>query len=137
MADKFTPGRDWVTGYRQADGSFVQSFAMSSSAGVAAPAGTSADPTFSAARGTPSGATGQVAIGTTATALVAARASRAAVTIINGTTTPVYIGFTSGVTTGTGALLPGAIGASITIETTAALFGITASSSAISFVETF
>ena len=84
-------------------------------------------------------ATNQILVGTTAggTLIAAARIGRNAVTITNLGTTDVYIG-ASGVTTGTGALLVGTKGASITIPTSAALYGIVgAGTQAVSFVDTF
>lgn len=68
-------------------------------------------------------ATTQVSVGTSATQIVAARAARDAVIIVNLGTTPVYLG-TSGVTTGNGLLLLGVQGAAITIPVTAAIYGI-------------
>jgi hypothetical protein len=84
----------------------------------------------------------QVSIGTTATQIAAARTGvsgtgRVSITILNTSTTPVFIGG-SGVTASTGILLAGAIGASITINTTAAVFGIVSAGTAtVSEWETF
>jgi hypothetical protein len=73
---------------------------------------------------TPNGfRTAQVSVGTTATLLCAARADRRAVTIEDLGSTDVYIG-DANVTTGNGILLPGGAGSSITIPTTAAIYGI-------------
>jgi hypothetical protein len=82
-------------------------------------------------------ATAQVTVAATATLIVAARAGRDTVIIENAGTTAVYIGG-SGVTTATGMLLPGVLGASIAIETTAAVYGITASGTqAVTIIENF
>jgi hypothetical protein len=89
-------------------------------------------------------ATGQVSVGTTVggTLIAAARTGvpgtgRASVTIVNTTTTAIYLGNT-GVTTTTGQLLPGVVGASITLNTTAAIYGIVAASTAtVTFSETY
>lgn len=78
------------------------------------------------AAGAPSIAHNQVSVGTSATAIVAARARRRSVTIVNHGTTDVYVGGT-GVTTGNGVLLPGTKGAAITIETTAAVSAVVGS----------
>lgn len=84
-------------------------------------------------------ATNQVSVAATAggTVIAALRAGRNAITIINGGSTAVYIGV-SGVSTTTGALLPGVAGAALTIPTTAAVYGITASGTqTVSFLETY
>jgi hypothetical protein len=87
-------------------------------------------------------ATAQVSCGSTATSLVSARTGvsgtgRVSVTATNTTTTAVYIG-ASGVTTSTGALLPGIVGASLTLNTTAQLYCIVATGSAtVSEIETY
>lgn len=78
-------------------------------------------------------ATNQVSVGATATLISAARigapgTGRVALTVVNTSTAPVYLGG-SGVTTTTGTLLPGILGASVTINTQAAVYGITASGS--------
>ncbi len=77
--------------------------------------------------GASSGATGQVSVANTATQIVAARATRREVLIVQGGTTDVYIGYSSGVTTATGVLLPGSAGAALTLKTTSAVYGIVAS----------
>lgn len=82
-------------------------------------------------------ATAQATIGATATLIVAQRRGRDTVTIENHGTTPVYIG-RSNVTTTTGILLPGVLGASISIETTDPIYGIVASGTqAVSCIENF
>lgn len=74
-------------------------------------------------------ATSQVSVGTTATQVVASRAGRSIVTVVNTTTTDIYLG-AAGVTTSTGILLPGTKGASVTLQYTGALYGIVASGTA-------
>lgn len=76
----------------------------------------------------------QVSVTSSATSIVAQRTGvsgtgRVSVTITNTTTTALYLGG-SGVTTSTGTLLPGIVGASVTINTTAAVYGISSGSSA-------
>lgn len=71
----------------------------------------------------------QVSVATTATLIVAARTGRNLISIVNTTTTPIYLGG-SGVTTSTGQLLPGVVGASLTLPYTGALYGIVASGTA-------
>lgn len=68
-------------------------------------------------------ATSQVTANATATQLAAQRTGRGAITIMNLGTTPVYLG-AAGVTASTGILLPGTAGASVTIPTSAAVFGV-------------
>lgn len=86
--------------------------------------------------GSASFATGQVAVTTSATQIVPARSGRLAVTIILNGAADVFLGV-AGVTTATGVLLLGVKGSSITIPTQAAVFGISASTQPVSFVETF
>lgn len=84
-------------------------------------------------------ATNQVTVATTVggTQIIPARIGRSAVTITNFGTTDVYLG-NSGVTTTTGSLLVGTKGASVTIPTSAAIFGIVATGTqAVSYTETF
>lgn len=71
----------------------------------------------------------QVSVASTATLIAAQRTTRQLISIVNTTTTAIYIGG-SGVTTTTGQLLPGVVGASITVPTTAALYGIVATGTA-------
>ncbi|WP_213287578.1 hypothetical protein [Bradyrhizobium sp. sGM-13] len=87
---------------------------------------------------TPNGlSTAQVPVGTTATQILPARPDRREVTIINHGTTDVMIGGTN-VQTTTGALLAGVKGASITLRSTVAIFGIVGDGEqVVSFVETF
>jgi hypothetical protein len=70
-------------------------------------------------------ATNQVTVAGTVTLIAAARPGRHAVTIINEGTTDVRLG-RADVTTGTGALLTGTKGASVTIPTQDAVYGIVA-----------
>ena len=70
--------------------------------------------------------TNQVSVGATATQIVAARAGRGGVIIVQHGTTDVFIGG-AGVSATNGVLLPGNKGASITLPDTGAIFGITAS----------
>ena len=80
--------------------------------------------------------TNQVSVANTETLIVAANPTRRAVIITNLGTTAVYLGNSTGVTTGNGDLLPGIVGASVTIPTTAAIYGIAATGSqSVSFLE--
>lgn len=81
-------------------------------------------------------ATGQVSCGTGATALVPINMNRAAITIENTTATPIYLGVST-VSAVTGHLLPGVIGASITLSTSAAIFCIAGSAATVTFIEAF
>ncbi len=74
-------------------------------------------------------ATAQVSVDTTSGGklIAAQRTGRQSITITNAGTTIVYIG-NSGLTTGTGEYLAGVAGASITLLTTAAIYGIVGSS---------
>jgi len=97
---------------------------------------TAANPAATRDYGSATIAAGQVSAGTTSTQIVAARSGRMAVTIVNGGTNDVFIGVT-GVTITTGVLLPGTKGASVTIPTQAAVFGVAAVAQTVSFIETF
>jgi hypothetical protein len=82
-------------------------------------------------------ATGQVSVALTATQIAAARSARGAITIVNHGTNPVYIG-TGSVTAATGILLPGVVGASITLLYGGQVAGIaTGGVQTVSFLETF
>lgn len=82
-------------------------------------------------------ATAQVTVGTSATLLAALRSGRNAITVENAATTAVYIGGI-GVTIANGFLLPGVVGASITIPFQGALYGIVAASTeVVTILETF
>jgi hypothetical protein len=77
-------------------------------------------------KGAPSVANAQVSVGTTVggDTIVAARTGRRSVTIVNHGATAVYVG-TGTVSIANGFLLPGVAGAALTINTTAAVKGIT------------
>ncbi len=88
-------------------------------------------------RGTEGFATGQATLTTAATLIVPARVGRSAVTIFNGGTTDSFLGG-SAVTTGNGSLLVGTKGASVTIPTGAAIYGVVGTGTqAVSYMETF
>lgn len=70
----------------------------------------------------------QVSVGATATLIAALRSGRNSITVENTGTTAIYLGG-SGVTTSTGVLLPGVLGASITLNYSGALYGITTTGS--------
>lgn len=79
----------------------------------------------------------QVSVTSAGVLIVAARATREDVVVVNLGTTDVYLGDVS-VTTSTGVLLVGIKGAAVTIATTAAVYGVVASTSqAVSFLETY
>jgi len=79
--------------------------------------------------------TGQYTASATAGLLVASRRERTAIQITNLGSVAVYVG-ASGVTSGTGHLLPGVVGSSITVPSPDAFYVITASStSIISYLE--
>lgn len=82
--------------------------------------------------------TAQVSIDTTSGGVVvaAARPGRSAVTVINHGTTACYLGH-PGLTTSTGAFLPGVLGASITIATQDAVYGISAGTQTVSVIESY
>ena len=87
--------------------------------------------------GTPTFSTNQVAVGTTGTLVVAARAGRQSVTLTSLTAVAYYVGNAMGVTTGTGFPIPAAAGASITLATSAAVYAVGASAVTIGYVETY
>jgi hypothetical protein len=74
-------------------------------------------------------ATGQIAIGTSATQIRAASPTRTALIVVNHGATNVFIGFTSGVTSSTGVMLVGIPGQTLTFQTQSAVFGVVASGS--------
>ena len=85
----------------------------------------------------PNLATGQAIATTTSGAIVAARPGRATVTIENTGTTAVYLG-PPGVTSTTGFLLPGVVGAALTLSVTSEIDAVTASGTApLTIYETF
>jgi hypothetical protein len=80
---------------------------------------------------------GQVSLTSSATLIVAARPGRKEVTIVNNSTTMLYLGG-SGVTTTTGLLLAGVTGEGVTISGGAAIYGVVASGSEpVSFLEVY
>lgn len=81
-------------------------------------------------------ATGQVAVGTSATLVAAARATRQAITIVSASAVVFYVGNT-GVTAANGQYVAAAAGASITINTTAAIYAVGASAVTVSYMETY
>lgn len=82
--------------------------------------------------------TGQVTVTTSATPIVASRAGRSSVVIINVTgTSSVFVG-PSGVTTSNGQVIPGALGAGVSIDGSAAIFGIVSSGTqVVSYMEIY
>lgn len=77
----------------------------------------------------------QATVAATATLIAAARPGRRKITIVNPSAVAVYLG-DAGVTTTTGVLLPGVVGAQVTIETPEAVYGVVATSTqAVSAVE--
>ena len=62
---------------------------------------------------------------------------RVSVTITNTTTTPIYLGPTNSVTSANGQLLPGIVGASLTLNYTGAVYGIAVSSATVTESETY
>lgn len=87
--------------------------------------------------GTSNFSTGQVALASTATQIVSSRSTRRSITIVNLSTTDMYIGG-SGVTTSTGQLLLGTKGAAITMEVVGAIYGIVATGTpSVSFEEEY
>lgn len=97
----------------------------------------STNPSYSRSAGSPTIATNQVTVAATATQIVPARTGRGAVTIVNSGATDIFLGV-SGVSVTTGVLLSGVKGASMTIPTSAAVFGIAATGTqVVSFLETY
>lgn len=80
--------------------------------------------------------TNQVTVGATATLIVNQNTGRKTVVITNLGTTDVWLGSSNGVTTSNGQLLPGTKGASISIPSTSAVWGIaTSGTQAVSFLD--
>lgn len=115
---------------------------IASNTGAAVPAGTNNIGYMPLSPGAAAIASAQVSVAATQTSIVAARTGvpgtgRVSVTIVNTTTTPIYLGPT-GVTTSNGQLLPGVVGASITLNTNAQIFGIVGTGTAtVTEMETF
>lgn len=81
--------------------------------------------------------TNQVSVTSAGVLIVAARDPRNSVTVENLGTVAVYLG-NSGVTTTTGFLLPGVVGASVTFPFAGAVYGVVASTSqSVAFAETY
>lgn len=105
--------------------------------GVGGGAASATNPEPMRAYGFGSLATNQVSVALTSTQIAAARSSRGAITVTNHGTNPVYIG-TGTVTAANGLLLPGVVGASVTIPTNAQIAGIaTGGAQTVSYLETF
>lgn len=81
-------------------------------------------------------ANNQVAVTTAATLVVAARAGRQSVTITSTSAVVFYVG-TSAVTTANGLYVAGAAGASITINTAAAVYAVGAANVTLSYLESY
>lgn len=99
-------------------------------------AGTVANPMSTTPRGAGSIAAGQVAVTTSATQVVAARAGRASVTLSSATAVAFWVGPT-GVTSANGFSVPATAGTPITILTSAAVFAVGASAVTITYLEIF
>lgn len=84
--------------------------------------------------GTGSLATGQVAVSTSATLIVAARANRASVTITSKADVAFCVGG-SGVSMSSGLYVAGVSGASVTLETSAAVYAVGEASVTLAYVE--
>lgn len=97
---------------------------------------TSTTPLNTTSRGSGSIASGQIAVTTSATQVVPARAGRSAVTLSSATAVAYWIG-AAGVTNATGYSVPATAGAGLTIPTSAAVFAIGASAVTVTFIETF
>lgn len=82
-------------------------------------------------------AAGQVTLGTTATLIAAARAGRTKITITSTAATVFYVGG-SGVTAANGFYVAAAAGASVTLDTAAAVYGVVAAGTLlVAFIETY
>ena len=80
--------------------------------------------------------TNQVSVAATATLIVAENDGRHSVLITNLGTVAIYVGSNAGVLTTTGQLLPGVVGASISIPTKSAIYGISSGSAqSVSFLD--
>jgi hypothetical protein len=80
--------------------------------------------------------TAQVAVGTSATLIAAARAGRQKLLLTLGAANDCYLGV-SGVTTTTGFRVKGVDGATATLDTAAAVYGVCAAATTISYLEEF
>jgi len=91
-----------------------------------------------AERGAPNFATGQGTATTDAGTIVAARATRRALLVVNASAVDMYLGAGTAVTATTGLLLTGTEGAAVSMKVTGAVHGITAAGSAVySYAETY
>ncbi len=84
----------------------------------------------------------QIAVQSSATLIAAARTGaigtgRVSITVTNTATTAVYIGTTSGVTSSNGMFLAPIAGASLTLDTTSAIYGIASGPETITYAETY
>ena len=86
--------------------------------------------------GGPTLVTGQVPVTTSATPVVPARAGRMSVTLSSTSAVVFYVG-PSGVTTANGLYVSGVAGASVTLQTQAAVFAVGAGAVTISYAENF
>ena len=87
--------------------------------------------------GRPSMVVTQVTVGIGATLVSAARDGRASISILNEGTTAVRYGPTSGVTVGNGALLPGILGASVTLGYCGDVWAIASAPQVVSVTEIY
>ena len=91
-----------------------------------------------AERGAANFATGQGTATADMGTIVAARATRRALVVVNGGAVDMYLGAGTAVTATTGLLLTGTEGAAVSMKVTGAVYGITASGSAVySYAETY
>lgn len=95
-----------------------------------------ANGTFEVIKGSSSLATGQVTVGATSTLVAAARANRGRIRITMVGAADAFCGNT-GVTVTTGDLLAGTKGTTMTIETNAAVYCVTATTVVVSYMETY
>ena len=101
---------------------------------VDGPGSSATSPSFTSEKSPDNILSGQVAVGTSSTLVVAARAARKSVTLTPTSSVVYYVGPT-GVSTTTGVYV--AAGASITISTTAAVYAVGAAGFTLSYVETY
>jgi len=81
--------------------------------------------------------TNQVSVGSTATLIAAQRPGRLSVSIVNLSSTDIYIG-PSGVTTSSGTLLLGTRGTALTVPSAVAVYGVVATGTAsVSYMEVY
>lgn len=78
--------------------------------------------------------TGQTTVLTSALQIAPANSGRDVIVLVNTSAVACWIGG-AGVTVGTGLLLAGVIGATLVLPTTAAIFGITAGSATVSYMD--